>query len=706
MQERLFTIHQVADLLATTAREVQHWIAKGWLASKPGPDGIDRVGEKALIHFLKGRGIDMMQLMVSTAARHDARHDGARGERPRVLSAFDGPAGPSLDEEVANALAAREMLTGKPASAAPASQAMVTPAASAKAAFPASAASAKAAFSAPPATTDARQPPGARQASPSSPVQAQPAGHGEKPASLSAGNVLGAPSRGSWPAGAARPSYILNEDEVAALLGAPLDEPARNPEHPAPLSANAPSDAPAAGARESLAVPALSAEEHDGPFVGGVDEIEPDDEGGLQGRRHEEPATADTPHNTAAHRPADETHGQVPGTPDGDARATHPPAADATLPPPDEQSSARVAQVLSAVLDDAVRRGATHVHLQFRQAGLTLRMRLAGRLREKPNFRRIAASPGKALADRLLGLAGLGGADLASPRRGEFTHRVDGRTVRMTLSSFPTTDGPRLVISLPGRPRDQLDLAALGARPQEAERIRSLLAGRPGGLLLVCGPTRSDRDDVLAALAGQLAGMGRDVLAIVPAAWGACQDFAIPGIAAGDDSLPGASNSRVDPVAGYRFRDAAGHLAGQDADAIVLAELPDPLTAAAALEAAQAETMVVAGVAAATAAEALGTLAEMNVESWPLAAMLRGAIVCRTLPRLAPAGGTSGRDGAIRLISLLEPSRELVRLVRAAASAEAIAAAVPDAGMAALLDLAAGAVRDGILSADDVPRLV
>ena len=274
MQDRLFTIHQVADLLATTHREVLHWIAKGWLASKPGPDGADRVSEKGLIHFLKGRGIDIMQLMDSTAVPYaglpegagsgpqvpaaavndrpadhgtdlsrppapkanpmatpaddaellDLDEETARGPRPRVLSACDGPAGPSLDEEVANALAAREMLTGKhvpadsnepaplpsldlalprqprpvaptsapaaPASAliapaAPASQAIATPAASARAALPAPAAtadakepaaSAKAALPAPAPTADTKAPAAAMPAAPpTSPRPATPA---------------------------------------------------------------------------------------------------------------------------------------------------------------------------------------------------------------------------------------------------------------------------------------------------------------------------------------------------------------------------------------------------------------------------------------------------------------------------------------------------------------------------------------------------
>jgi hypothetical protein len=258
MQDRLFTIHQVADLLATTHREVLHWIAKGWLASKPGLDGADRVSEKGLIHFLKGRGIDIMQLMDSTAVPYAGRPEGAgsgpqvpaaaaaaandrpadhgtdlsrppaqkanpmatsaddaelldldeetaRGPRPRVLSACDGPAGPSLDEEVANALAAREMLTGKhvpaesnepaplpsldlapprqPRPAAPTSapaaptSAPAAPEAPATTPSPATpAASARAALPAPAPTADAKEPAAAMPAAPpTSPSPATPA---------------------------------------------------------------------------------------------------------------------------------------------------------------------------------------------------------------------------------------------------------------------------------------------------------------------------------------------------------------------------------------------------------------------------------------------------------------------------------------------------------------------------------------------------
>ncbi len=352
-----------------------------------------------------------------------------------------------------------------------------------------------------------------------------------------------------------------------------------------------------------------------------------------------------------------------------------------------------------------------------------LRLRIDGRLRDKPNFHRLPDRVESSLAGRLLELAGLTGADLARPQSGRFTHEVDDMAVRMKLSSFPTTHGPRLTVALPTPAQMPASLAKLGARPVDAEHIHRLLTSRRGGLLLVCGPTGDDRGRVLGTLAGQLANMGRDVLVID----------------ANGADVPEASNSRLDPVAGYRFRDAARHLAEQDADAIVLAQLRDPTTANAAIEAALAGTMVIAGIPAGTAAEALGTLAEMDVESWPLATILRGVIVCRTLRRLceacrrpvriprrlptgvriqrdaldkhtfAPVGcpqcGKSGYAGKVRLLSLLRPDRQIVRLVRVAAAADTIAGTVRDAGSGALMELATECVRAGDVSLDELVRL-
>ncbi|MGB2822299.1 MAG: ATPase, T2SS/T4P/T4SS family, partial [Phycisphaerae bacterium] len=114
MQERLFTIHQVAELLGASPREVLEWIRRDWLVSQQLPDGPVRVSERALVGFLKDRGIDLGQLMTSTAAESDERaigESGAPRQAPRPETPDAVPV-TATQEEAGNDLAIRQMLTG------------------------------------------------------------------------------------------------------------------------------------------------------------------------------------------------------------------------------------------------------------------------------------------------------------------------------------------------------------------------------------------------------------------------------------------------------------------------------------------------------------------------------------------------------------------------------------------------------------------
>lgn len=746
MQERLFTTDQVADLLGTTSREVRQWIAKGWLPRHAGPDGVDRVSETGLIKFLKGRGIDIMQLMVSTAVdsgyrvgpanksedpdiappTHDAELLGeaaSGGPRPEVISASDGPAGPSIDEDVASALVAREMLTGKQT---PKDTQKPAPLPSLDHAGPREHSPASPAHQAPAAQEPTSQPTPAEEVEAATKAAAMNARSATTSTPTSQAMPKPAQAWMGFPASVAKPSQILEQEELTALLGS---APGAGKSGKSGATAEAPEDSAEPDDQQDFA-------DEDGPFRAGVYEAEPPIE------EHDEPLQAQDAQNV----PTEQVEPDWPDLDEQDEQDEQNQTASEQdfedwdqvqdldeeeyedqlpddEPSPEVHAGAVAAQVISAVLDDAVKRGATHVHLHSTPSGPVLRLRIDGRLREKPNFRRLPDRVESLLAGRLLELAGLAGADLARPQSGQFTHEVDGAPVRMKLSSFPTTHGPRLAVTLPAPVQTPASLAQLGARLGDAEHIHRLLTSRRGGLLLVCGPTADDRAGALRALAGQLTNMGRDVLVIN----------------AGGADVPDASNSRLDPVAGYRFRDAARHLTDQDADAIVLAQLRDPTTANAAIEVALAGTMVIAGIPAGTAAEALGTLAEMDVESWPLATMLRGVIVCRTLrklceacrrpvrvPRRLPTGvqiqrdalgnhtyapvgclqcGRSGYDGKVRLLSLLRPDRQIVRLVRVAAAADTIAGTVRDAGTSALMELAAEYIRAGDVSLDELVRL-
>ena len=110
MEKRLFTIDQVADLLGADAGEVRQWIRQGWLPAQQLTDGSRRISELGLVEFLKGRGIDLEELMGSAGQGEGSRD--AQGAEP-AAAPTEEPV-PVGDDEAADR-AAREMLTEPPA---------------------------------------------------------------------------------------------------------------------------------------------------------------------------------------------------------------------------------------------------------------------------------------------------------------------------------------------------------------------------------------------------------------------------------------------------------------------------------------------------------------------------------------------------------------------------------------------------------------
>jgi len=88
--QRLFSTYQVADLLGATPGTVMQWMQKGWLPYQRMPDGPVRISERDLVTFLRGRGINMEDLLKRTLQQEDT---------PAPRPADDNAAAPALTFE-------------------------------------------------------------------------------------------------------------------------------------------------------------------------------------------------------------------------------------------------------------------------------------------------------------------------------------------------------------------------------------------------------------------------------------------------------------------------------------------------------------------------------------------------------------------------------------------------------------------------------
>src|SRR6185369_10788463 len=157
------------------------------------------------------------------------------------------------------------------------------------------------------------------------------------------------------------------------------------------------------------------------------------------------------------------------------------------------EGDSTVVRLVSSTLYDALKAGASDVHLESTASGLTIRYRVDGVLTAAQ------AMPGSELAEQVISrvkvMSELDIAERRVPQDGRFKARREGREIDFRVSVMPSVFGEDAVLRILDRRAlsDQLKgltLDALGFDAEIRDRMRELSA-EPYGMLLVTGPTGS-----------------------------------------------------------------------------------------------------------------------------------------------------------------------------------------------------------------------
>jgi general secretion pathway protein E len=285
----------------------------------------------------------------------------------------------------------------------------------------------------------------------------------------------------------------------------------------------------------------------------------------------------------------------------------------------DATQSALVRLVDSTLLD-ALRSGASDVHLETHAEGLTIKYRLDGVLVvikqvEGNDLAQQAISRIKVLAD-------LDIAERRVPQDGRFKVLADGREIDFRVSVMPNLFGEDAVLRVLDRKHltgafRSLTLDTLGFRPEVLEFTRAM-ARMPYGMLLVTGPTGSGKTTTLYAVLSEInTGLDKIVTIEDPIEY----------------QLPGVLQIPVNEKKGLTFARGLRSILRHDPDKIMVGEIRDAETAQIAVQAALTGHQVFTTVHANNAFDVIGRFANMGVDSYSLVASLNG-IVAQRLVRL------------------------------------------------------------------------
>lgn len=367
----------------------------------------------------------------------------------------------------------------------------------------------------------------------------------------------------------------------------------------------------------------------------------------------------------------------------------------------DRTSPERISRLVEIILDEAVRRQASDVHIEPTVSEILIRFRLDGVLHT------VAGLPPEQLANliaRLKVLAELLTYRIDIPQEGRIAQAVARHGVDMRVGIFPTIHGERAVIRLFDRAGSTIGLEQLGLPAFILQPLLGMLRERSGAILLT-GPSGSGKTTTIYACLRQ----------IVQQTQGGCHLVSIEDPV--EQVLQGVSQSQARPGTEFDFARGLRGLLRQDPEVIMIGEIRDPETASIAIEAALTGHFVFSTVHAGSACGVIARLLEMGIEPYLATSALKGILNQRLLRRSCPscrasgcdACGNTGYRGRLLLAELLTIDAPLRRAILArndTTTLQAVATSSQGVSGRTIRDSALQAVEAGWTTSAEVERVL
>lgn len=278
-------------------------------------------------------------------------------------------------------------------------------------------------------------------------------------------------------------------------------------------------------------------------------------------------------------------------------------------------SQAPAVALVDEIHGEAIRAGASDVHIEPWHRGGRVRQRVGGILRPA---RTIGEDLYVHVVSRIKLLAGMDIADKRQPQDGRYDIEAAGHSLDARVSSVPTIAGEKLAIRLldhhAGIPRlDQLDV------PEECYERLKRVCSAPHGFIVAAGPTGSGKTTTLYGVMSQRDALSENLCSVEDPI---------------EARIPGAAQVQVNARAGVTFASALRAFLRQDPNVIMVGEMRDQETAAVAASASLSGQLVLTTLHSNDAPSAVERLAELGVHRRTMSAGLTAIIAQRLLRRL------------------------------------------------------------------------
>lgn len=302
------------------------------------------------------------------------------------------------------------------------------------------------------------------------------------------------------------------------------------------------------------------------------------------------------------------------------SEARRQPAAEPARPqaPPAPENGDPAGRFLETLISQAVREGATDIHITPQTKNVRVRFRVNGSTHDLPDLPKSMSIP---VVTWVKDLANIDGSVRGVPQEGRFVERVGDRDVSVVVSSIPSIHGESLILHLTDLSTNSIGLEQLGLAPKELDGLNEILE-KPKGLILVSGPEGSGKSTTLYAMLRRLAKSEAEIITLE-------DPVRYP--------LAGVTQIEFNRAAGVTLAASLRLILKQDPDVVYLEEIRDGESAALAVQAALSNHRVLSTLPSPDAAGAVARLIEMGVERFPAASALSASVAQRLVRTICPS---------------------------------------------------------------------
>ncbi|MCL2052065.1 MAG: GspE/PulE family protein [Lachnospiraceae bacterium] len=307
-----------------------------------------------------------------------------------------------------------------------------------------------------------------------------------------------------------------------------------------------------------------------------------------------------------------------------------------------EIDNAPIVKIVRSMLEQAVRQGASDIHIEPFERLLRIRYRIDGVLQDVMDY-----NPNllPAMVARVKIMSGLDISEKRKPQDGRLSVYVDNREYDVRVSSLPTVYGEKTVMRLAAKDSLTRDKKYLGLNQNDESRLDDILKN-PHGIILVTGPTGSGKSTTVYTILSELNSIDVNIVTVEDPV---------------EANIDGINQVQVNVKADLTFANALRSILRQDPDIIMVGEIRDNETAQIAVKASITGHLVISTLHTNSTAATITRLLDMDIEPYLIGDSVVGIIAQRLVRVLCPACKKSrpATDDEKRLLLLFDEEETL-----------------------------------------------